>query len=75
MGVQNKASGKLTLESNVQKSEDQDENLLLLLFNQLVNESGQDVLVNNSLDTVGELSKIDQAAIGVISDLGYTVIE
>ena len=75
MRVEHKPSSQFSFKRDVQQTQDQDENLLFFFFDQLVYERWQNIFVNNCLDSVGELCQIDQAIIGVISDLGDRVIE
>jgi hypothetical protein len=74
-GVQNVGRSHISFEENAQQLEDEDKNFGLLLEHELLDEHAEDVCVNHGLDAEGELRQINEAGVGVVSDLLDGVVE
>ena len=75
VGTEEETGCHVSFEQDVHESEDQDEDGSLLFIGELVHEDPQDVRIDHILNAIGELGKIDQAGIGVMSDLGDFVVK
>jgi len=73
--VQDVGSSHVTFEEDAQELEDEDQDFGLLLENELLDEHAQDVGINDGLDAEGELRQINEAGVGVVSDLFNLVVE
>ena len=67
--VQNVRSSHVAFQEDAKKLQDEDKDFSLLFKHELLDEHAQNVSINHRLDAEGELRQINEAGVGVVSDL------
>lgn len=73
--IEQQGCGQITFKKNIHKAKDKMEDHLLPLLNQLVDQDAKDVGVDDRIDAIDELGQVDQACVGVVTNLRYIIIE
>jgi len=75
LGTLDHHGSSLCFVENFEELQDEDEDVLVLLFDQLVHQDGHDVERNYRIDTIGKLGDRDHGLVGVGADSHHFVVE
>lgn len=65
----------LTVQQQLDQLEDQNQNLVALLLHEFVDEHCHNIVVDDAVDTVGELGQVDHGFVCIAANVDYWVIE